>query len=201
MEELADSIKAILDAEETGRVVMIGHSMGGYIALAFAAKYPERLQAFGLFHSTAYADTEEKRAVRRKGIEFIRKNGSAPFIKQTTPDLFAEKTRRERPQIVADLVSRYADFNSDSLVHYYEAMIGRPDRTEIVKRSAGPVLFIIGEQDSAIPLGSILPQTHLPASAHIHILENAGHMGMLEEAQRSNTILKEFLSGLQQGSQ
>jgi pimeloyl-ACP methyl ester carboxylesterase len=200
MEELADAIKAVLDAEGVGQAVLIGHSMGGYIALAFAAKYPERLRACGLFHSTAYPDTEEKKAARRKGIDFIRKSGSAPFIRQSIPNLFSETSRKEHPRMVAGLVNRYSDFNPDSLIHYYEAMIGRPDRTASLIRSAGPVLFIIGEQDSAIPIGSVLPQTHLPSSSDIHILGNAGHMGMLEDSQRSNIILEKFLLRLTSGN-
>jgi pimeloyl-ACP methyl ester carboxylesterase len=199
MEELADAVKSILDAEGIRQTVLIGHSMGGYIALAFAAKYPERLRAFGLFHSTAYADSEEKKAARRKGIEFIRRSGSAPFIRQSIPNLFSEGSRSRHPGMVADLVSRYSDLNPDSLIHYYQAMIDRPDRTESLKRSAAPVLFIIGEQDNAVPIESILPQTHLPPSADIHILTNAGHMGMLEDRQHCNIILEKFLLRLRPG--
>ena len=59
---------------------MIGHSMGGYITLAFAEKYPEMLRAFGLFHSSAFADDEEKKETRRKAIKSIRENGPAAFF-------------------------------------------------------------------------------------------------------------------------
>jgi pimeloyl-ACP methyl ester carboxylesterase len=199
MDELADPIKAILDAEKIGRVVLIGHSMGGYVALAFAEKYPGRLEALGLFHSTAYADTEEKKAARQKGIGFIRNNGSAPFVKQSIPNLFAERSGPAHAAIIAELTSRYSNSDPASLIYYYHAMIGRPDRTEVLKKINIPVLFIIGEQDSSIPMLSSLQQTHLPALAHIHILGDAGHMGMLEEEQASNAILENFLSFLRPG--
>ena len=67
---------------------IIGHSMGGYITLAFAEKYPEYLNAFGLFHSTAYADTIEKKNTRMKGIEFINRYGAFEFLKTVVPNLF-----------------------------------------------------------------------------------------------------------------
>lgn len=193
IDELAEYITAMLDKEQIAQCILIGHSMGGYIILAFAEKYPDRLKAIGLFHSTAYADSEEKRSARRKGIEFIRKNGAAPFIRQSTPNLFAESSRKEHPELVTELTERYTHFNPDSLIRYYEAMIKRPDRIAVLQQFTGPVLFIIGQQDNVIPLEQSLQQTHMPALAYIHILPLAGHLGMLEDSEASNRILDDFL--------
>jgi pimeloyl-ACP methyl ester carboxylesterase len=193
LEDLAGLIIAILDEEGIQQVILIGHSMGGYITLAVAEKYPDRLKAFGLFHSTAYADSDEKVAGRRKSIEFIRKNGAPAFIRQSTPNLFAESTRKERPELINSLIDRYVSFDPDTLIHYQQAMISRPDRTHVLQQFTGPVLFILGEQDALIPLQSGLQQTHMPRLSHIHILENAGHMGMLENSDGSRRILHDFL--------
>lgn len=192
MEGLAAAIKARLDAENIEQCIMVGHSMGGYVTLAFAELYPDRLKAIGLFHSTSYADTEEKKAARRKGIEFIQKNGAAPFIRQSTPNLFSERSRQEHPEWVSGLIQQYSSFNPDALVRYYEAMIHRPDRSHLLKSFKGPVLFIIGGQDSAVPLASSLQQCHMPSIAHIHILKDAGHMGMIEDSDRAARILDSF---------
>ncbi|MBN9381590.1 MAG: alpha/beta hydrolase [Chitinophagaceae bacterium] len=196
MEELADAIKAVLDAEGISQCVLIGHSMGGYVTLAFAELYPQMLSAFGLFHSTSYADSEEKKAARRKGIDFIRKNGAAPFIKQTTSNLFSETSRNRHPEWINTLIERYTDFNPDSLIRYYEAMIRRPDRSHVLRQFPRPVLFIIGEEDSMIPLTISLQQSHMPDVSYIYILEQAGHMGMLENSPRTSHILEEFLNEL-----
>ena len=80
MEGMARVLKEILDDLAIGSCIMIGHSMGGYITLAFAEKYPASLIAFGLFHSSAYADNEEKKTARRRGIEFIREQGPSSCI-------------------------------------------------------------------------------------------------------------------------
>jgi pimeloyl-ACP methyl ester carboxylesterase len=192
MEELAGTIKAILDAESIIECIMIGHSMGGYIALAFAEKYPGSIKALALFHSTAYPDTEEKKTMRRKSIDFIRRNGPREFIRQSTPNLFAEKSRNKRPQLVSEMIDRYENFDPGSLVEYYEAMIRRPDRTVILQNFKGPVLLIIGEQDNVVPLEQSLRQAHMPALSFVYILENAGHAGMLEESELTSRIIDEF---------
>jgi len=194
MEALAGAVKAVLEAEKVKDGIMIGHSMGGYVTLAFAGLFPGMLKAFGLFHSTAYADSEEKKAARRKGMDFIRKNGAAAFIKQSTPNLFSETSRNQHPEWVTTLTDRYAGFHPDSLIRYYEAMIQRPDRTHVLQQFTGPVLFIMGEQDGAVPLITSLQQSHVPAMSYIHILENSGHMGMMEETSRANLFLEEFLN-------
>jgi pimeloyl-ACP methyl ester carboxylesterase len=193
MEELADAIKAILDAENIDQAVLVGHSMGGYISLAFAEKYEDRVAALGLFHSTAYPDSEEKKALRRKSVEFIRKNGSETFIRQSIPNLFAEGSKEKHPEWVEEVIERYCGFNPDSLIYYYNAMMQRPDRTATLQQFRRPVLFVIGEHDNTLPLTASLRQIHMPEISSIHILDQTGHMGMLEEADRSNRILDEFL--------
>jgi pimeloyl-ACP methyl ester carboxylesterase len=192
MEGMARAIKDLLDAENVEKCTMIGHSMGGYVTLAFAELYPDRLKAIGLFHSTAYSDTEEKKAARRKSIEFIHRNGPEPFIRQTTANLFSERSRKEHPEWITSLIEKYADFNPGSLISYYEAMIRRPDRTHVLKNFHGPVLFIIGQQDNAVPLPASLQLSHMPSVSHIHILADVGHMGMIEDSTRANLILDNF---------
>ena len=193
IDDYADCINNILDAEKIKACCMIGHSMGGYITLAFAEKYPKKLHGFGLFHSTAYADSEEKKTTRRKSIEFIRRNGSADFIRQSIPNLFSGLTREKRPEIIRELITRYDNFSPESLVSYYEAMIQRPDRVSVLRQFTGPILFIIGEDDAAVPLDHSLQLCHIPGFSYIHILENTAHMGMLESTEEANRHLFSYL--------
>ena len=90
IDDYADVMKAILDNENIKTCTVIGHSMGGYITLALAEKYPQLLNAVGLFHSTAFADSEERKQIRLKAIDLIKSNGSYAFIKATTPNLFTD---------------------------------------------------------------------------------------------------------------
>jgi pimeloyl-ACP methyl ester carboxylesterase len=193
IDDLADCINFILDKEQISACIIIGHSLGGYITLAFAEKYPEKLKAFGLFHSTAYADSEEKKLARKKGIEFIKKYGSGDFIKQSVPNLFADDLNQKKPEIVNELIERYNNFNPDSLVSYYDAMMKRPDRTQQLKSFKKPVLFIAGEKDKAVPIEHSLQQSYLPELCYFHILMGAAHMGMFETVNLSNEIVNDFL--------
>ena len=200
IDEYAEFVKAIADAEgftaNSRRFSMIGHSMGGYITLAFTEKYPELLNSIGLFHSSAYSDDEAKKETRRKGIEFIKNNGAAAFLKTTSPNLFSQETRKENPVLVDDLLSLSKNFSEAPLIQYYNAMMRRPDRSHILKSFEKPVLFIIGKDDRAVPLQVSLEQCHLPAISFVQVLQHSGHMGMWEEKDRSNQFLEDFLERL-----
>jgi pimeloyl-ACP methyl ester carboxylesterase len=193
MESLAEVLKQVMDDAGIPACTMIGHSMGGYITLAFAEKYPDALTAFGLFHSTSYPDNEEKKTARRKGIEFIGQHGAAKFLEQATPNLFAGSFRAKYPDKVQEIIGRFTNFSAQSLVSYYEAMMQRPDRTQVIKDFTRPILFIGGAFDTAVPPEHSLQQCHLPGLSYIHILKQSGHMGMLEEAATSTALLERFL--------
>ena len=193
MEGMAEVTHSIIHKENIDACTVIGHSMGGYITLAFAEKYWNHLNTFGLIHSTAYADSEEKKTVRRKGIEFINQYGAFEFLKTTTQTLFSQQTKDERPELIDELVAGMDNFSPTALVSYYEAMILRPDRTKILQKATVPVLFIMGKYDNAVPLEDGLKQCHFPEKSYIYVFRNSGHMGMLEEKDKSNEILDKFL--------
>lgn len=195
MENMAEFIKALLDKENIAACSMIGHSMGGYITLAFAEKYPEMLNRFGLFHSTAFADSDEKKEARKKNIDFIHRHGSGKFQEQSVPKLFSKETNDKNPAIIRTIIDRYRNFSPDSLVHYTAAMMNRADRIHVLKSFPKPVLFIMGEHDTAVPLEQGLKQCSVPEFSYIYIATRSGHMGMLEEPEFCVNAVTEFLSG------
>jgi pimeloyl-ACP methyl ester carboxylesterase len=203
IEDYAEVIKVIADAavfqdknEHYKQFCLVGHSMGGYITLAFAEKYPALLNSFGLFHSSAFADDEIKKTTRRKGIQFIEKNGSEAFLKAAVPNLFSEQTNEERPELINQLLKIGNKISPGALVQYYEAMILRPDRASVLETFLKPIIFIIGKYDNAVPLNISLQQCHLPAISTVHILQNSGHIGMWEEEKLSSKYLKDFFENI-----
>lgn len=205
MEGMAECIKELIVHEtaslffkmgEPHSVVIIGHSMGGYIALALAEKHPELLKGVGLFHSTAYSDTEERRVARRKAIETINGKGAFEFIKNMLPNLFGPVTKLENPKLVEEQIAASNNFSALSLVNYYKAMMERPDRTNVLKNCKIPMLFILGKYDNAVSLKDGLEQCAVPDLAYIHILESSGHSGMREEPKKANEILKNYLKNI-----
>lgn len=218
--DYADALLAYLYNEGISECTIIGHSMGGYIALAFAEKYPHLVVGLGLFHSSAFADDDKKIEVRNKAIEFIKVNGGKAFFKTSIPNLFTKDYLVNNPHIINQLMEQfytvsmscqsgdeevlkrrqsiennelYGNENkNNALIQYYQAMITRPDRTQVLKDSNYPILFIIGEFDNAIPLVTSLEQCHLPAISYTHILP-VGHMGMLEAPEKCTEYIRNFL--------
>ena len=193
IEDYANSLNALLVHESIEKCILLGHSMGGSIILAFADMYPRKLQAFGFVHSTAFADTEEKKSSRKKGIKMMEEYGVFPFLKNTTPNLFSENYKKQHSERVSELIEQGKNFSKEALIQYYTAMMNRPDRTEVLAKSDVPVLFIIGSEDKAAPLDDLLKQVSLPKISHIHIIKGVGHMSMLEEAEQLNNYLLEFI--------
>jgi pimeloyl-ACP methyl ester carboxylesterase len=193
MEHGAAEIKLILDNERISQCIMIGHSMGGYITLAFAEKYPQYLAGWGLFHSTAFADNDEKKRNRQKSIEFIQTHGAYTFLKQTIPHLFTEKYQKEHASEVEELLEAGKAFSAEALITYYKAMMARPDRTVVLKQSVKPVLMIIGEEDKAVPLADSLQQASFAEQSLIKILPQVAHMGMWEAPATCNKTIEEFI--------
>ncbi len=200
LSDYADAVKAIaaeeIDYGKEIQFTMIGHSMGGYIALAFAEKYPELLNGIGLFHSSCYADDDKKKEIRNKGIDFIKKNGPELFLKNTIPNLFSEKSKTQAPELAERLIIVSKDFSGEALIQYYEAMIKRPDRSAILRTFEKPVLIIAGMQDNAVPIQLSLSQSYISGVTHFHILKFSAHMGMWEEEISSTVYLENFLYAL-----
>lgn len=194
MEEMAASLREILLQEKIEKCVLIGHSMGGYVALAFAEKYPELLSGLGLFHSTAYADNETKKNGRRKAIKMIEEYGPERFLRNMIPNLYPVSLHKERKKEMEHLLKKRMEAGLEALIPYYKAMLHRPDRTAVLKQARFPVLFVMGEKDVVIPKKSILELSRLPRIAMIHLLKDTGHLGMLDKPEESNQILRHFVA-------
>ncbi|MDB5249301.1 MAG: alpha/beta hydrolase [Segetibacter sp.] len=193
MEDYADCIKALIDHERVAECILLGHSMGGYVTLAFAEKYGDSLKGWGFIHSTASADNEEKKSARKKGISLIEKYGTYPFLKNSTPNLFSDNFKKQHPEKIEALIEQGKNFTKEALIQYYTAMMNRPERTLELKKTKVPVLFIIGSEDVAAPLKDLLNQVHVPKVSHIHLMNGIGHMSMIEAPGELNKYLMQFI--------
>ncbi|HSC54980.1 MAG TPA: alpha/beta hydrolase [Phnomibacter sp.] len=196
IDTMAHAMHALMQEVCDEPFVVLGHSMGGYITLAMAEQMPSRIAAFGLLHSTAFADSEEKKTNRKKSVEFIEQNGVFPFIKTTIPGLFGEVFAADNPTVVGQLIERGRTFSPQALIAYYEAMIARPDRTRVLQSAEVPVLFLIGDIDKPAPMADVLQQVHLAKNSEVKILRNTGHMGMLEQPQLTSETITAFIDRL-----
>jgi pimeloyl-ACP methyl ester carboxylesterase len=191
MEMMAGAVDALLVHENVQRCVMIGHSMGGYVTMAYADLYPEKLVGIGLFHSLASEDTEEAKANRDRTIQLIRKSKNS-FLNQFIPNLFAEHNRDLFDAEIRRMKETASHTSVESLVACMTGMKLRPDRQRVLEELRVPVLFILGKHDSRMPVERIQPQTMLPGVSFTLILGNAGHMGFYEEEKLSMRAVSDF---------
>ena len=193
MEDYADFVHDELMEKGIEKCAVIGHSMGGYIALAFAEKYPQMLSGFGLFHSTSFADSDEKKEARNKIIETIKKSGSAVFIRASTPTLYAEEFAKEHPDVIVKHIEYASQFPPEALIAGMQAIRDRPDRRSVLKTLRVSVMFIIGEKDKSVSPADTKSQIMMPKFFSSSILDNVAHMGMVEERDHCLAFLEKFL--------
>ncbi len=191
MELMAESVKAVLGFLKIKTCVLIGHSMGGYVTLAFAEKYPELLKGFGLFHSYAAADTEEAKINRERTIQLV-ENDRPGFIQLFIPDLFATMNRKRFHTAIERLKKQAGDTPKTGIIAALKGMKERPDRTHVLKATQHPVLFILGREDTRIPLDVALKQATLPQRCEIQILKKVGHMGYIEDKEYTLQTISYF---------
>jgi pimeloyl-ACP methyl ester carboxylesterase len=189
MELMAECIHAVLEHLKIKECVMIGHSMGGYVTLAFAEKYPAMIKGLGLFHSSALPDTPEGKANRSKVVEFIR-NNHTEFIMNFIPDLFAEENRKKFKSEISVLVEAAKEMTREGIIASQLGMRERPDRTHILKEATYPILFIAGKKDTRVLFEKVLEQIAMPKDAVALLLENIAHMGYIEAKAKTMHAVK-----------
>jgi pimeloyl-ACP methyl ester carboxylesterase len=191
MELLAQSVKAVLDKAGVRRYIIVGHSMGGYAALAFAELFPENVSGLCLFNSTSYADTEEKKKDRDRVIRLVKREHKH-YVAEVINSLFAPENLPKIPNEVEKVKHIATEVSKQSIINSLEGMKERKSRDLILKFAEFPVLFIIGKKDSVIPFESMYAQMALCKYPSILMLENSGHMGFYEAPKETVKELDAF---------
>jgi pimeloyl-ACP methyl ester carboxylesterase len=193
MEIMADAVEIVLKRLDIGRAVIIGHSMGGYVTLAFAEIFPEKTVGFGLFHSHGFDDSEEKKANRDREIELVESGKKIQIFKINIPRTFANDNLRR----LSDEVKKSGEIAlataEKGIVCALKGMKIRPDRRKVLMESVVPVLIIAGKKDNYIPFGIYEQHFNLAPKTSVLILENSGHMGFIEEKEKSLEGVLKFL--------
>lgn len=191
LNQVATMVRQFLEQQGIAQFTVIGHSLGGYVGLAMLDLFPESINALGLFHSTALADTPEKRANRNKTMEFIGKYGDTPFKETFIPSLYHREYGWKD-----DLVHMVMNTPVETIQVYTSMMRDRPNRLHVWQQASLPSMLIGGVYDVFIPLDSLEKQAEALPGIQFHVLQNSGHLGMWEEPEASLDILEKFLSGL-----
>jgi pimeloyl-ACP methyl ester carboxylesterase len=196
MEDQARQVMETLQALEVDKCLLVGHSMGGYVSLAFAEKYPELLYGLCLFHSSALPDTSEKKESRDKTADFVQKHGVDKFMETFVAPLFAESNRVSCKEAIQKMQDIGKATPQETIIGCLQAMRDRADRTQVLAKAAMPVFFMVGKEDPAVPLEAVLEQCHLPENSMTYFLGHVGHMGMFESTALTRQALLKFAETL-----
>lgn len=194
VEDYADELHRYLTNANIRKCTLIGHSMGGYISLAFAEKYPNMLQGFGLLHSTTLADNEPKTHQRNQTIDLIRNYGTSSFIKNTAANLFGERYKQTFPEKLQAHIQYFSKLPESALIAGIIAMKNRPDRSMVFKNIKVPVLMILGMEDKFISFEEGMDLSILPKVCYPFVLAEAGHMGMVERPDATARMIQWFMT-------
>ncbi len=197
LERMADEVAALLDALGLREPVVLGGlSMGGYVALAFARKYPGRLRGLVLADTRAEADTAEGRANRDKLIAFAESHTALDVVDQMMPKLVGSVTLAARPAVVEEIRRIAAAQSPAGVVGALRAMRDRPDSTPVLADVRVPTLVITGTDDKLIPLATAEALAARIPLATLATIADAGHLSNLEAPERFNAALRSFLAAL-----
>jgi pimeloyl-ACP methyl ester carboxylesterase len=184
---LTDDLVGLLDHLEIEQAVVCGHSMGGYIALAFAAQHPERLAGLGLITSRAEADSAEKKEGRVRLAETVQEQGSSALAETLAPRLSHD------PAVVKRAYDLIAATPPAGISGAALGMAERPDRTALLDQLDVPTLVVAGEEDQIVPLAYARHLAESLTKGRLIEIPGAGHMPMLEQPQLLADALVDFL--------
>ncbi len=193
MEMLAEGVKAVLDELNIYKCILIGHSMGGYVTMAFADLFPNRLYGYSLFHSTPFRDTEEKKRNRNREIELVDKGKKEMIFNTNVPKAFADDNLKKLKRKIEQAVQIAGNTPDEGIKAILEGMKLRRDRSEILVNSKIPVMIILGLKDNYISFELVKERIKLNDKGELYVLENSGHMGFIEEIEESLKAVTTFV--------
>ncbi len=190
MEEMAEVVKALFDHLKLKKAFLAGHSMGGYVGLAFAEKHPELVRGIILMNSSARADSDSKKKDRSRAIKVVKQNHKS-FIRTAIPLLFRPKNRRTMREVVNVVKAEALKTSQQGVIAALEGMKVRPDREVLLHFAPYPFLFIAGKNDPVFPFEVL--QDQLEAHRVTACITENGHMAHLEDEETVVKAIKEFL--------
>lgn len=170
--------------------ILIGHSLGGYLALAFIEKYPEFASGIALVNATCLADNKEQKKRRTRAINLMKTHPNA-FISMAIKNLFAETYLKKHKKEIEKLIANAKKLPIPAIQASLSAMRNRTDTSEVLRNFNKKKLYIYGKHDPLIPLKTnkeAINKSQCPS-----IALNAGHMCWLEDRENLHGILMEFV--------
>lgn len=193
MEDNADAVHAVLSELRIRKAVFVGHSMGGYVALAFAELYPETLKGLVLLNSTTRADSEERKINRDRAIVAVKQN-YASFIRMSIANLFSEDNREKMIDAIEKVKIEALKTPLQGIVASLEGMKIRKDREVLLHFAHYPILLVLGKKDPVLIYDESLEQIENTAVKLVTFPD--GHMSHIENAVELKKVLLDFFKSI-----
>ncbi|MFP3594049.1 alpha/beta fold hydrolase [Chryseobacterium sp. SIMBA_038] len=176
---MADEVKKVLDDQKLEKVHLLGHSMGGYISLAFAEKYPETLKSLTLFFSTYFPDDEEKKEQRIKSYRII-KDAFSHYARAGIPNLFNPNERDILEGKIETALRVALSTNNLGALASVKGMVERTDKKHVLENLEAKILVIAGKHDNAVKTDKTIKNLPERTNLKSYILD-CGHNGHWEK--------------------
>jgi pimeloyl-ACP methyl ester carboxylesterase len=196
MEFMAGAIRELLDYLKIKKAFLIGHSLGGYVSLAFLELYPEYLTGYILFHSQPLADPPEAIEKRKREISIVRAGKKELMYPDNVMRMFATINLEKFSGSLAHSKEIASRLPGEGIIAVLNGMMLRPSRLKIMEEGRSPCLWILGAMDNYIDCRTILEKVRLPENAKLVVLNNSGHVGFIEEESLSIQVVSDFVNGL-----
>lgn len=193
MEFLADTLSAALSSLGIERATIVGHSMGGYVALAFAERHPEQTEGLILLHSTPYADSEEKRKSREREIAIVREGKKEALAHTAATAGFAPENRNRLSNAIEELEQIVFMTEEAGIIALLNGMIQRKAQSEMLHALNRPILFILGRKDGYITAEIAEKMVAEHPEAEVVWMDNSGHMSFVEEPNACAKAILDFV--------
>jgi pimeloyl-ACP methyl ester carboxylesterase len=196
MEFMATAIKELLDSLNVRNGFLVGHSLGGYVTLAFLELFPDYLSGYCLFHSQPFPDSPESLEKRIREIAIVKAGKKDLMYPDNVVRMFAPSNLEKYSEAVERIKTIASQIPGEGIIAVLNGMMKRPSRVSVMEKGTVPCLWILGSMDSYIPCDIVRSKVNLPSNAVVKVLNNSGHLGFIEEEDLSVMIVCEFIRNI-----
>jgi pimeloyl-ACP methyl ester carboxylesterase len=196
MEFMASVVNEVLISLCIDKAFMLGHSLGGYVTLAFVELFPDRLSGYCLFHSQPFDDLPAAIEKRKREIGIVKKGKKNLMYPDNVIKMFASSNLEKFAGHLDKLKTIASEIPGEGIIAMLKGMMIRPSRLAIMEEGRVPCLWILGSMDNYIPCDIIRSKVKLSSDTSVVVLKNSGHLGFIEEEDLSVKIISDFVSNL-----
>lgn len=193
MEQIATAVYELIKKLDIRKIFLLGHSLGGYATLAFAELFPEMLSGYSLFHSHPFPDSDEALEKREREIKFVLAGKKELIYPDNVSKMFATSNLQKFTNELNHSKKIASSISGEGIVAVLRGMMVRPSRQKVMESGRIPCLWILGAMDNYIDCVNIQTKVQLPENAEVVILKNSGHLGFIEEEDRSVEVITKFI--------